>query len=192
MRYHYALRHITIFCFIKIVACFIPNSTISFVLRIAESFTSISNYTRAAAMVESGDRRSAVRARDGSGRAGHWSGHLGPRDIQPMLCSVAVRSAALSLFPRPFNPGIGRRWRNHTVGGARRRRTTAVRGPSLDQLPAGCQRVQRVAGAPQAVPSRFACLRPAAGSCSLFIDSSQRAWGSRHQSAPEQPRLDPR
>jgi len=38
--------------------------------------------------------------------------HLGPRDIQPMLCSVAVRSAALSLFPRPFNPGIGRRWRS--------------------------------------------------------------------------------
>ena len=44
----------------------------------------------------------------------------------------------------------------------------------------------------QAVPFRFACLRPAAGCCSLFIDSSQRAWGSRHQSAPEQPRLDPR
>jgi len=45
---------------------------------------------------------------------------LGPRDIQPVLCSVAVRAAARSPFPRPFNLGIGRSWRKPRGGRAGR------------------------------------------------------------------------
>jgi len=58
-------------------------------------------------------RRTARDARD-IGR------HLGSRDIQPVLCSVAVRPAARSLFPSPFNPCSGRSWRKPRGGRAGR------------------------------------------------------------------------
>jgi len=153
---------------------------------------SISNYTRAAAAIVGEVIAVRLCVRGTARYARDIDRHLGPRDIQPMLCSVAVRSAALSPFPRPFNPGIGRRWQCAGLGvhGAGGQRLCA--GPlwiSDLQAASGCSASLERA---QAVPFRFACLRPAAGCCSLFIDSSQRAWGSRHQSAPEQPRLDPR
>ena len=73
---------------------------------------SISNYTRAAAAIVGEVIAVRLCVRGTARYARDIGRHLGPRDIQPMLCSVAVRSAALSLFPRPFNPGIGRRWRS--------------------------------------------------------------------------------
>ena len=65
----------------------------------------------------------------------------------------------------------------------------ALFGLVIHRLPAGAA---RRCSAPSPRPDRFSCLASAAGCYCLFIDSSERAWGSRRHSAPQRPRLDPR
>jgi len=65
----------------------------------------------------------------------------------------------------------------------------ALFGSVIHRLPAGAA---RRCSAPRPRPDRFSCLASAAGCYCLFIDSSERAWGSRRHSAPQRPRLDPR
>jgi len=62
-------------------------------------------------------------------------------------------------------------------------------GSVICRLPAGAA---RRCNAPRPRPDRFSCLASAASCCFLFIDSSERVWGSRCHSAPQRPRLDPR
>jgi len=59
----------------------------------------------------------------------------------------------------------------------------------IHRLPAGAARRYSAA---RTRPDRFSCLTSAAGCYCLFIDSSERTWGSRRHSAPQRPRLDPR
>jgi len=63
----------------------------------------------------------------------------------------------------------------------------ALLGSVIHRLPAGAAR-RCSAASPR--PDKFSCLASAADCYCLFIDSSERAWGSRRHSTPQRPRLE--
>ena len=78
------------------------DSTISFVLKIAESIFIDFTFLKSDGW-KAGEEIAVRQCVRGTARDARDIGrHLGPRDIQPVLCSVAVRAAARSPFPRPF------------------------------------------------------------------------------------------